>query len=107
MEPLKVPIAKVKEKFSCFCFLLILFLHSIFNIEKKCVLTILKAINYKTFNAESLVPRDMREGRVSYLSVNSKRYPTRGHLTKIFARGQGIRAKDQLKSSSKVLLPKL
>ena len=64
MDPLnKMPIAKVKEKFR-FCFFL--FLHSIFSIEKKCVLTILKAINHKTINSKHLVAQDMREGRVSW-----------------------------------------
>ena len=51
-----MPIAKVQEKFTFFS---ILFLHSIFNIEKKCVLTILKAINRKTINFECLVPQDI------------------------------------------------
>ena len=40
-----MPIEKVQEKFRFFS---ILFLLSIFNIEKKCVLTILKVIDHKT-----------------------------------------------------------
>ena len=36
-----------------------------FHIEKKCVLTILKAINRKMINSQCLVPQDMRKGRVS------------------------------------------
>ena len=58
-----MPIAKVQEKFKIFS---IFFLRSIFSIEKKCVLTILKAINRKMVNSEYLVPQDMREGRVSW-----------------------------------------
>ena len=57
-----MPIAKVQEKFRFFS---VLFLHSTFNIGKKCVLTILRAINRKTINSECLVPQDMREDRVS------------------------------------------
>ena len=57
-----MPIAKVQVKFTFFS---ILFLHSILNIEKKCVLPILKAINRETIKSECLVPQDMREGRVS------------------------------------------
>ena len=40
-----MPIAKVQEKFRFFS---VLFLHSIFNIEKKGVLTILKAQDGQT-----------------------------------------------------------
>ena len=47
-----MPIVKVKEKFN---FFLIFFLHSIFNIKKKCVSTILKAIKRITMNSECLV----------------------------------------------------
>ena len=64
VDPLnKMPIATVKEKFGFFS--LIFFLHSIFNIEKKCVLTILKAINHKTINSKRLVLQNMEESRVS------------------------------------------
>ena len=56
-----MPIAKVQEKFRVFQ----IFLHSIFNIGNRCVLTILKTIDRKTINSECLVPQDMREGRVS------------------------------------------
>ena len=38
----KMPIAKVEEKFRFFS---IIFLHSIFNIEKKCVSTVFKVID--------------------------------------------------------------
>ena len=62
----KMPIAKIQEKFRFFS---VLFLHSIFNIEKNCVLTIFKAINYKTINSECLVPQDMREGRYGFLAT--------------------------------------
>ena len=44
-----MPIEKVNEDFRSSS---VLFLHSIFNIEKKCVLTILKTINLKTVNSE-------------------------------------------------------
>ena len=57
-----LPIAKVEESSDVFS---VLFLHSIFNIEKKCVLIIFKAINRETINSECLAPQDMREGRVS------------------------------------------
>ena len=39
-------------------------LHSVFNIEIKCVFTILKAINCKMMKTEFVVPQDMRECRV-------------------------------------------
>ena len=41
----------------------IFLLHSIFNIEKKCVLTVLKAVDRKTIKTECLVSQDMRECR--------------------------------------------
>ena len=56
-----MPIAKVQEKFR---FSSILLSHSTFNIEKKCVLIILKAINRETIDSECLVPQDIRDGRV-------------------------------------------
>ena len=56
-----MPVVKVKEKFRFFS---ILFLYCIFNTERKCVLTVFKAVNPKTINYECLAPQDMREGRV-------------------------------------------
>ena len=58
----KMPIAKVQEKFRFFFNSLFT---QYFNIEKKCVLTILKAVNRKAINSECLVPQDMRYRRVS------------------------------------------
>ena len=54
-------------------FFSILFLRSIFNIEKKCVLTILKTINHKTINS------DMWEGRATYFHQMCSRLE---HLSK-------------------------
>ena len=56
----KMSIAKVQIEFSFFQFSF----YAVFSILKINVLTILKAINYKTINSECLVPQDMREGRV-------------------------------------------
>ena len=63
LNPLtKCPLQKLKNMFRVFSIFL---LHSIFDIEKKCVLTILNAINRKIINCECLVPQDLRECRVS------------------------------------------
>ena len=80
-----MPIAKVKEMFRFY--FSILLLHSIVNIEQKCVFTILKAINCKKkFYAvyvirdnerstpnECLIPQGMRECSVSHQFTVIKR----------------------------------
>ena len=76
-----MPITKVQEKLKYFS---ILFLHIIFNTKKKCLVTILKAINCKTTNLECLVPQDMREGRLSWNVLTFQAFSLRRITTALF-----------------------
>ena len=52
-----------------------------FHVEKKCVLTLIKAINHKTINSKRLVRQDMPEGKVSKQLASMKCVHISGTVT--------------------------